>query len=312
LKFTGHNTITQIHLFHLFYSIMEFNSLKAFIAVAQSASFTEAAERLFLTQPAVSKRIAALEEELGATLFDRIGRTVTLTEAGATLLPRAERILDEVKASQQAISNLSGEVSGRLSFGTSHHIGLHRLPPILRAFTQRYPQVELDIHFYDSEDACREVAQGKLDLGLITLPTELEEPLEELEVWRDPLSVVVGPEHPLAGKQSASIKQLLAHPAILPSKNTYTRQLVEEAFERHGLHPEVRLSTNYLETIKMMVSVGLGWSILPQSMIAGELPQLKVKELKLERRLGVVTHKQRSLTNAAQAFLKLLSDARPM
>jgi DNA-binding transcriptional LysR family regulator len=306
LKFTVHNTITQIHLFHLFYSIMEFNSLKAFIAVAQSASFTEAAERLFLTQPAVSKRIAALEEELGATLFDRIGRTVTLTEAGATLLPRAERILDEVKASQQAISNLSGEVSGRLSFGTSHHIGLHRLPPILRTFNQRYPQVDLDIHFYDSEDACREVAQGNLDLGLITLPTKLDGPREELEVWRDPLVVVVGPDHPLIDQRTVSIAQLLQHPAILPSKNTYTRQLIDEAFARHGQFPEERLSTNYLETIKMMVSVGLGWSMLPQTMIEGELQQITVKGLQIERRLGVVIHRQRSLSNAAMALLELL------
>lgn len=288
---------------------MEFISLKAFIAVAQSASFTEAAERLFITQPAVSKRIAALEGELGATLFDRIGRTVTLTEAGQTLLPRAQRILDEVSASRQAISNLSGEVSGRLSFGTSHHIGLHRLPPILRAFNQCYPQVELDIHFYDSEDACREVAHGRLDLGLITLPTALEGPLEELEVWRDPLAVVVGPDHPLVAQCEITIQQLLQHPAILPSKNTYTRQLIDEAFARHDRQPEERLSTNYLETIKMMVSVGLGWSLLPQTMVEGELRRITVKGLHLERRLGVVTHKQRSLSNAAQALLALLHDA---
>jgi DNA-binding transcriptional LysR family regulator len=285
---------------------MEFNSLKAFIAVAESASFTAASAQLFLTQPAVSKRVAALEEELGAALFDRIGRTVTLTEAGQTLLPRAWRILEEVNESRQAISNLSGEVTGSLSFGTSHHIGLHRLPPILRAFNQRYPQVELDIHFHDSEDACREVALGRLDLGLITLPTQLEGPLDELEVWRDPLAVVVGQDHPLLKQRSVSMEQLLYHPAILPSKNTYTRQLIDEAFARHGLQPQERLATNYLETIKMMVSVGLGWSLLPRKMVEGELQQLKVAGLRLERRLGVVTHKQRSLSNAARALLALL------
>lgn len=288
---------------------MEFNSLKAFIAVAESASFTEASEQLFLTQPAVSKRIATLEEELGAPLFDRVGRTVTLTEAGETLLPRARHILDEVKESRQAITNLSGEVAGELSFGTSHHIGLHRLPPILRAFNQAHPQVELDIHFYDSEDACREVAHGNLALALITLPTELEGPLNELLVWDDPLAVIIAHDHPLANNTRISIETLVTQPAILPSKNTYTRQLIDEAFHHHGVNANVRLSTNYLETIKMMVSVGLGWSILPKTMVDKDVSVVEVEGLALSRRLGVVTHRQRSLTNAAQALLSLLHDA---
>ncbi len=287
---------------------MEFNNLKAFIAVAESASFTEASERLFLSQPAVSKRIAALEEELGAPLFDRIGRTITLTEAGSTLLPRALRILNEVKESRQAINNLSGEVAGELSFGTSHHIGLHRLPPILRAFNQAHPQVELDIDFYDSEDACREVGHGNLALALITLPSVLEGPLEQLVVWDDPLAVIVAHDHPLAGGR-ASIETLINQPAILPSKNTYTRQLIDEALKQYKVTANVRLSTNYLETIKMMVSVGLGWSILPRSMVDDDVSVVDIEGLSLSRQLGVVTHKQRSLTNAAQAFIALLQGA---
>ncbi len=287
---------------------MEFNSLKAFIAVAESGSFTEASERLFLTQPAVSKRVAALEEELGAALFDRIGRAVSLTEAGQTLLPRARRILDEVQESRQAINNLSGEVAGELSFGTSHHIGLHRLPPILRAYNQAHPRVELDIHFYDSEEACREVAHGNLALGIITLPAEIEGALEQLVVWEDPLAVIVANDNPLAGGR-AKIEELIDQPAIFPAKNTYTRQLIDNALERLELTADVRLATNYLETIKMMVSVGLGWSILPRSMVDEDVSVVEVEGLTLSRRLGVVTHKQRSLSNAAEALLALLREA---
>ncbi|MCW8919721.1 MAG: LysR family transcriptional regulator [Gammaproteobacteria bacterium] len=286
---------------------MEFNSLKAFIAVAESGSFTAASERLFLTQPAISKRIAALEEELGASLFDRIGRATTLTEAGQTLLPRARRILDEVQESRRAITNLSGEIGGELSFGTSHHIGLHRLPPILRAFNQAHPQVELGIHFYDSEEACREVGHGNLALALITLPGRLEGPLEQLVVWDDPLAVIVAHGHPLAGGR-ATLGALVEYPAIFPAKNTYTRQLIDQALQQHGVSAQVRLATNYLETIKMMVSVGLGWSILPRSMVDRDVTEVTVKGLALSRQLGVVTHRQRSLTNAAQAFIALLRE----
>ena len=110
---------------------MDFAALKAFIAVAETGSFSAAAGRLFLTQPAVSKRIAALENELDARLFDRIGRTVALTEAGVALLPRAQKLLLELEDSIRTISSLSAETRGRLRFATSHHIGLYCLPSTL-------------------------------------------------------------------------------------------------------------------------------------------------------------------------------------
>nr|P96194.1 RecName: Full=Uncharacterized HTH-type transcriptional regulator in ibpB-leuC intergenic region [Azotobacter vinelandii]CAA72148.1 CynR protein [Azotobacter vinelandii] len=108
---------------------MDLASLNAFIAVAETGSFSEAGERLHLTQPAVSKRIAALEQQLQVRLFDRLGREVRLTEAGRALLPRAYRILSVLEDTRRALNNLNGDVSGRLTLATSHHIGLHRLPP---------------------------------------------------------------------------------------------------------------------------------------------------------------------------------------
>ena len=101
----------------------------------------------------------------------------------------------------------------------------------------------------------------------------------------------------------------IKHPAIFPAKNTYTRQLIDEALQRHKVSANVRLATNYLETIKMMVSVGLGWSILPRSMVDRDVTEVNVGELTLSRQLGIVTHRQRSLTNAAQAFIALLQEA---
>ena len=121
--------------------------LEAFIAVAESASFSIAAERIHVTQPAVSKRIALLEEQLNSRLFDRIARSVTLTEAGAALLPRANHILREIADTTQAINDLSGDISGRLRLAISHHIGLHRLPPMLKQFAQNYSDVTIDAFF---------------------------------------------------------------------------------------------------------------------------------------------------------------------
>ena len=116
---------------------LELSNLQTFVTVAETGSFSQTSEQLFLTQPAISKRIAALEKELGTRLFDRIGRHVDLTEAGTALLPRARQILMQVEDSRRAISNLTGQITGKLSIGTSHHIGLHRLPPILRQFSSQ-------------------------------------------------------------------------------------------------------------------------------------------------------------------------------
>ncbi|MCG8538166.1 MAG: LysR family transcriptional regulator, partial [Pseudomonadales bacterium] len=122
---------------------MEIAELKAFVAVAEAGSFSMAANHLHLTQPAVSKRISQLEDSVGCQLFDRIGRQISLTEAGRDLMPRANRILLEMEDVKRALSNLSGEVRGSLKIGTSHHIGLHRLPPILKQFSKAYPNVSL-------------------------------------------------------------------------------------------------------------------------------------------------------------------------
>jgi DNA-binding transcriptional LysR family regulator len=285
---------------------MEINSLRAFVQVARARSFSQAAEALFLTQPAVSKRIAALEADLGAPLFDRVGRQVFLTEAGRHLLPRAEQILAGLVDIQRELSNLSGRVAGPLAMGTSHHIGLHRLPPILRSYTERYPEVDLDIRFMSSERISQAVSRGELELGVITLPLQPMEPLHLQPVWRDPLHFVVAEGHPLADRECISPQELLSHAAVLPTKDTYTRILLEQAFAQQAREIRCGLSTDYLETLKMMASIGLGWSLLPEIMLGPGLVPLEVSGIQLARSLGIVTHRQRTLSNAARAMQEQL------
>jgi DNA-binding transcriptional LysR family regulator len=285
---------------------MEISSLLAFVEVAEQGSFSMAAEKLFLTQPAVSKRIATLEQELDAQLFDRIGRTVSLTEAGRALLPRARKILEDIEDSRRQIANLSGTVKGRLRIGTSHHIGLHRLPPYLKDFTQRYREVELDLHFMDSETACMMVSRGDLELAVVTLPSNPSHELICSTVWVDRMIPVAARDHELAGQKPISLELLSRHPVILPGTGTFTRNIIQQGFAERGLELVIALETNYLETIRMMVSIGLGWSILPETMCTDDLIRLPVADLHLNRRLGIVTHQSRVLSNAAQAFAKTL------
>ncbi len=289
---------------------MDISGLQAFISVAENKSFSAAAEVLFLTQPAVSKRIASLESELNNRLFDRIGRQIQLTEAGKALLPRAQNIINEVQDSQRAIQNLSLEVGGKLSIGTSHHIGLHRLPPVLRSYNQSFPQVELDLQFLDSEKACKAVLHGELELGIVTLPPESTDPLTLVPLWNDPLHIVASDEHPLAQQKNIQLAELAKHPAILPARGTFTREVIEKMLQPANITLQVRLSTNYLETIRMMVEIGLGWSVLPETMINKGIRSIKMRDVNISRELGFVYHTDRTLSNAASAMCDLLLSAK--
>ncbi|MBP8184779.1 MAG: LysR family transcriptional regulator [Pseudomonas sp.] len=285
---------------------MDLASLNAFIAIAETGSFSLAGERLFLTQPAISKRIAGLEQQLKVRLFDRLGRAVSLTEAGRALLPRAYQIHGVLDDTRRALSNLNGEISGRLTLATSHHIGLHRLPPLLRAFTRAYPQVALDIQFLDSEVAYEEVLHGRAELAVITLAPQTREPVRAVAVWDDLLDFVAAPEHPLAANGAITLDDVAKHPAVFPGGNTFTHHIVRRLFEAQGLTPNIAMSTNYLETIKMMVSIGLAWSVLPRTMLDEQVARLPLAGIQLRRQLGYIVHSERTLSNAAKAFMALL------
>ena len=286
---------------------MDTQNLRAFLMVAEHASFSGAAEELHLTQPAVSKRVAALESQLGAPLFDRIGRSVSLTEAGVALLPHAQSIWQNLHAAEQSVRDLSGAVAGRLRLGTSHHIGLHRLPPVLRRFSQSYPEVKLDIDFMDSEQAYEEIMRGSVELAVVTLAPEQDTSMVANPIWPDPLAFMATADHPLCGNGSASLQDLSQYPVILPGLNTYTGQIAKSLFDNQRLKLEVAMSTNYLETIRMMASIGLGWTVLPRSMLETPLELIKVADIDPPQRvLGSIYHRGRSLSNAARAFLEEL------
>ena len=285
---------------------MDTQTLNAFIAVVEYGSFSEAAVHLHITQPAVSKRIKTLEESLNARLFDRIGREVVLTEAGKALLPSAEGILRELKEAKQIVTNLSQSINGKLSIAISHHISLHRIPPAMKKFIAQHPGVELDLHFLESDQAYRDVINRELELAFVTLPSKPGRSLTSQTLWQDPLAFVVGKSHLLAAKESVRLNELCYSNALLPNDETTTHQIVRQLFESHRLPLKCALPINFLETIKVMASVGLGWSVLPRTMLDEHLVELKVEGVNLSRKLGIIQHKDRTLSNAARAFLDIV------
>ena len=289
---------------------MDISALQAFLAVAESGSFSRAAERIYLTQPAISKRIAALEKEIDARLFDRIGRGIHLTPAGEALLTRARNVLKELDDVKRGITNLSGSISGELLLATSHHIGLHRLPGLLKRFHETYTQVRLNLQFMDSEKACQGVARGDLELAVVTLPPKAAAPLKAEKIWDDPLDIVVSPGHPLARELHVTMSRLLDYPAILPGPGTYTREIILNAFGRLRDRIQVGMATNYLEVLKMLAAIGLGWSALPRTMIDEGLNVVQIEKVGIRRELGIVTHEKRTLSNAGQAMIRIIRESK--
>jgi DNA-binding transcriptional LysR family regulator len=287
---------------------MDISVLQAFIAVAESGSFSRGAERIFLTQPAISKRIAALEQDIGARLFDRVGRKIHLTPAGEALLLRSRVVLGELEDIKRDITNLSGTIAGELSLATSHHIGLHRLPGPLKRFHETYTQVRLNLHFMDSEKACNAVARGDLELAVVTLPPMAAAPLKLEKIWDDPLDIVVSRSHPLAQSKRVQAEMLLEYPAILPGPGTYTREIILNSFGPLRDRIKVGMATNYLEVLKMLAAIGLGWSALPRTMIDEGLKVVQIENREIRRELGIVTHERRTLSNAGQAMIRIIRE----
>ncbi len=286
---------------------MDINNLKAFIEVADKRSFSRSAESLHLTQPAVSKRIAALESELSARLFDRVGRSVHLTEAGHVLLPSARQISAELERIEEVICNLGKSITGKLSIGTSPHIGVTYLAPVLKKFRVEYPDVDMDIQFNNSLTTLKDIEDGMFEMGLCAMTTSVGSKLREIDIWEDNLSIVVAADHPLAVEPAVDAELLVKCPAVLPSSPTSSRVLIDQALASLGVSANVNLDVSDFDTLKMMVKVGLGWGVLPDNLCDDELLHVvPIEGIHLKRKVSLIRHQDRTLSRAAQAFIKAL------
>ncbi|WP_038054270.1 LysR family transcriptional regulator [Thioalkalivibrio sp. ALJ1] len=280
-------------------------SLQAFVAVVDTGAFSAAAERLYLTQPAISKRIQSLEATLERPLFERQGRRVRPTEVAERLLPEAREILARLRAIEQQIADLDTVVHGRIRLATSHHIALHRLPGPLAAMRARYPDLELSLAFMDSETGVEAILRGDADLALATLPDDLPGDVEAETVWTDELVPMIA-----RGRNSETpldtLERLKQWPAILPPVDSTTRRHIEQSLSAQGQPPRAAQESPYLEVIHMMIGAGLGIGFLPRSMATDDLIVLDWPGSAITRSLGWVRHAQRYRSRTVDAVIEAL------
>jgi DNA-binding transcriptional LysR family regulator len=271
---------------------MDLRQLEMFLAVADNSSFTLAGRQLNVAQSAVSRKIKMLEEELGESLFRRINKRVYLTQAGETLAHRARKVFSELRIAAMEVSDVASLVRGRVKIGAGLTACMYLLPPVLEQFKKRYPKVEPVVVTGTTEGLLEQVRNNMLDLGVFTLPIPFSD-LEVIPFCSEELVVVSSIHHPqLAHRRSIRAAEIAEYPLILFSKATTTRGLLDEFFRRVRIQPSVLMESENVATIKPLVAINLGVTIIPLPAVLAEtrrkeLHCVHIRDCSLTRQIGL-------------------------
>ncbi len=289
---------------------MDFHELDVFLAVAQERSFSRAAKKLLRTQPAVSLAIRRLEEELGELLFDRSTKVPTLTDAGEVLRDYAERVVNLRTEIRTALTELRQHQRGRVRIGANETGALYLLPLIAR-YRRLYPAIAVEVVRSLARMIPQELLKRSLDLGVLSYDPD-EPQLASVVVYRDRLSFIVYPEHPLARRRHVSIRELGQEVFAAHNVPSPYRERVLRTFQKHRvpLHMDIELPT--VESVKKFVQMQQAVALVPRMCIEAELAsgtvvEVDIPELRIERKLRVVHRRGDPLSHAARAFLELVT-----
>ena len=258
---------------------MELRHLRYFLAVATAQNFTKASEALHVSQPSLSVQIRDLEEELGTRLFDRLGRTIALTQAGSLFRDHAERALREVEQAAQLIRELDGAQRGRLIVGTLATVNSYLIPPLVSQFKQRFPGVHLQVHSQPSAEIVTGLLTNRLDLGLCLLPVPQDQ-LTTIPLFDERLVLVAPAQHRLA-QSRLRMRDLGGLPLVLMPADYCLRKMVEEECAQAGVTTQVVLEMTSPEGILQAVTEGAGLTILPELYVRQRMVRRKLRMIDL-------------------------------
>lgn len=291
---------------------MNLRHLVSFVAVAESLNFSRAAEELHVAQPAVSQQIRALELELGVTLFDRIGKRVSLTEAGRALLPYARQILATVEAAENEVRERSQLKRGKTSLGAPPTVSIHVLPARLMEFKQLWPGLDVTLREAGTETLLRLIEDGKLDLAIVATDV-LPESVESTPFLEETYVLAVSPRHPFLGKrQTVKLADLSTEPFILFPEGYKLREVTLTACRRAGFEPKVALDGGAMQSALEFVGAGLGVALVPDLALtdAQNVHAVRISDQNLKRELGLVWLKGRSLSPATRTLRDFLTNTK--
>lgn len=288
------------------------DQLRTFLLVLETGSFSTAAERLGVSQPAVSLQLRQLERHLGLRLVERVGRRMTPTQAGTELLHHGPGVLAAARAATEAVQSHAQGVSGTVRLGTGATACLHFLPPILRALKQDYPALQVVVSTGNTEDYLQALERNTIDMALVTLPAKRRN-LHVQAVLEDPF-VAIAPTDSPALRKWVRPEDLRELPLVLFEPAANTRVLIDAWFTATGRKPSPFMELGSVEAIKEMVAAGLGVSLVPKMAIrTSDYDALQVAALRpaLTRTLGLVTRQDKPVTRGMAALsAALMADRR--
>jgi DNA-binding transcriptional LysR family regulator len=248
---------------------MLLGQIEAFVETARCGSVSRAAEALYVTQPALTARLKALERELGTPLLVRTGRGVRLSDAGRSFLPYAQRALGAVAEGRQLLAEVSRGGAGQLALGAAPAVGTYVLPAILQRFHAAYPNVRLSVRTGHSEEVLDLVLREEVEVGLVRA---LRHPdIESVPLYEDELVLVTTPEHRFAAQDEVAVEQLGDEQLILFDRTSSYHDLTSSFFREAGVAPRGVMEVDNIDATKKMVRQGLGVALLPYTAVAEEL-----------------------------------------
>ncbi|HKT51415.1 MAG TPA: LysR family transcriptional regulator [Candidatus Angelobacter sp.] len=287
---------------------MDFDQLETFLEVARHASFSRAAERRFRTQPAISSQIRALEEEVGAKLFDRSGGKVALTGAGKIFQQYAEQTLEARKTMMVTVAEMERVPRGEIVVGANEGTCLHILPEVFAEFRKLYPEVGVQISRLERAKILESIIDNSVDFGVVSTPVD-DKRLTVVTIHRDELVIIVPPSHPLSSAKKAVIADVAQFPLLLP-KVGRTRDNLEDLFHERGLKPKIAMELDSSELLKRFVAADVGVGFIARSNViedvkARALAAIPISDASIRRDLALVFRKDKALSRAALAFIDI-------
>lgn len=290
--------------------------LEIFQTVTEEGSFSRAANRLRLTQPAVSQHIRDLEQKLGRDLFRRNNRGVRLTPAGELLLDYTRCILRMLAEAESAIAGLDELSSGHITIGATHGVGVYLLPGWVQSFRERFPQVMVTLKTDITAGISTQVLDGRLDLGLVEGELSIASPLNSFPLQEIELHVVVGSKHKWWDEAEVALSNLDGQAFIARPQGSHTRAWTDQLFAHSGISPHIVAEFDNPEAILQAVAAGVGISLLPDWAVPDRLSGARVRKIRvqgarLNRMLSLIWNENRAFSSTAQAFLVHLSEPFP-
>ena len=291
---------------------MNLNQVQVFCAVAKHMSFSMAAEELFITQPAVSQQVKALERQLNVKLFERVGHKLFLTEAGEAVLPHAQALLTARAEMEQTLAILRGSSRGRLALGANTTGGMYVAPAIVRSFRDVSPEVEATLQIETTTRILDRVMQNMIDVAIVTGPVE-DGRFAIRDLCEDEVQLIVSPSHPFAERASVSPAEVAGEDFAVPEPGSRTRMLIEQAFHDRGHRLRVTMQLPGTEAVKKAVEANLAVAMVSRYSIArevafGALARVPIDGLLLERPIHILHRKGKHLSPLARRFLTYASE----